>query len=134
MIKDALKISPPALRQVLEHYEKDLVRGMLEPSRHEGEEVHFQHADGKGGLADIGIDRKCGEIRDLLSKRAPFGEVTFEMGVLAHLVADVEFPLNASDADPREPLYRNAFSRYIERMLERIPFVVDREPPAALQK
>jgi hypothetical protein len=134
MITDALKISPPALRQVLQHYEKDLVRGMLEPSRHEGEEVHFLHADGKSGLAGQGIERKSREIRDLLSKRAPFGDVTFEMGVLAHLVADVEFPLNASDADPREPLYRDAFSRYIEKMLDRIPFVVDREPPAALQK
>ena len=30
MIRDALKISPPALREVLQHYEKDLVRGMLD--------------------------------------------------------------------------------------------------------
>ena len=134
MIKDALKISPPALREVLQHYEKDLVRGMLDPSRHEGEEVHFQHADGKGGLAGLGIDGKVREIRDLLAKRAPFGSVTYEMGVLAHLVADVEFPLNASEADPREPLYRDAYSKYIERMLDRIPFVVDREPPPTLEK
>jgi len=56
------------------------------------------------------------------------------MGVLSHLVADVEFPLNASDADPREPLYRDAYRQYIERVLGRIPFVVDREPPPALEK
>src|SRR5262250_21653 len=117
MIKDALKVSPPALRQVLQHYEKDLVRGMLDPSRHESEEVHFQLADGKGGLAGVAIDRKVRDIRELLGRRAPFGKITYEMGVLSHLVADVEFPLNASDADPREPLYRNAYAQYIERML-----------------
>ncbi len=134
MIRDALKISPPALREVLQHYEKDLMRGMLDPSRHEDEEVHFQHADGRGGLAGVGIDRKMRDIHDMLIRRAPFRKVTYEMGVLAHLVADVEFPLNASDADPREPLYRDAYCRYIERMLDRIPFVVDREPPRSLEK
>src|SRR2546428_6552636 len=100
MIRDALKISPPALREVLQHYEKDLVRGMLDPSRHEEEEVHFQHADGKRGLAGIGIETKADGIRGMLARQAPFAAVTYEMGVLAHLVADVEFPLNASDADP----------------------------------
>src|SRR5213594_590683 len=134
MIRDALKISPPALREVLQHYEKDLVRGMLDPSRHEDEEVHFQHADGKGGLAGMGIETKTRDILDMLSRRAPFSSVTYEMGVLAHLVADVEFPLSASDADPREPLYRDGYRVYVERMLDKIPFVVDREPPPALEK
>ncbi|HKB08633.1 MAG TPA: hypothetical protein VKF61_10170 [Candidatus Polarisedimenticolia bacterium] len=134
MIKDALKISPPALRQVLQHYEKELLRGMLDPSRHENEEVHYQHADGKGGLAAAGIERKTQDIIDMLSKEAPFGSVTYEMGVLAHLVSDVEFPLSASDADPREPLYRDAYRKYVEKMLDKIPFVVDREPPPALEK
>jgi hypothetical protein len=101
---------------------------MLEPSRHEGEEVHFQYADGKGGLAGIAIDRKVRDIRELLARKAPFHSVTYEMGVLSHLVSDVEFPLNASDADPREPLYREAYRAYIERALDRIPFVLD---PAA---
>src|SRR6266704_1748369 len=100
MVRDALKISPPALSEILEHFEKDLVRG----------------------------------IRGLLARRASFGTVTYEMGVLSHLVADVEFPLSASDADPREPLYRDSYSRYIERMLDRIPFVVDRDPPPTLEK
>jgi hypothetical protein len=134
MIRDALKISPPALRAILEHYEKDLVRGMLDPSRHENEEVHFQYADGKGGLAAVAIDRKVRDIRDLLSKHAPFSQITYEMGVLSHLVSDVEFPLSASDADPREPLYRDAYRLYVERVLNRIPFVVDRDPPPALEK
>lgn len=134
MIKDALKISPPALREVLQHYEKELLRGMLDPSRHETEEVHYQHADGKGGLAAAGIEHKTRDILGMLSKQAPFGSVTYEMGVLAHLVSDVEFPLNASDADPREPLYRDAYRKYVEKMLDKIPFVVDREPPPALEK
>src|SRR5262245_2974689 len=134
MIQDALKISPPALREILLHYEKDLLRGMLDPSRREAEEVHFQHADGQRGLAAAGVERKVAEIRDLLKTRASFARVTYEMGILAHLVSDAEFPLNASDSDPREALYRDAYRRYVERMLDRIPFVIDREEPVALKK
>src|SRR2546422_7688024 len=112
MIRDALKISPPALREVLQHYEKDLVRGMLDPSRHEDEEVHFQNADGRRGMGASAVVRKESEIRAGLKSRMPFRSFTYQMGVLAHLVADVEFPLNASDADPREPLYREAYRAY----------------------
>ena len=134
MVADALKISPPALRDILDHYRKDLLRGMIDPSSHETEEVHFQLADGRAGLGGVAIDRKVKDIRDLLARRAAFDKITYEMGVLSHLVADVEFPLNASDADPREPLYRDAYCRYIERMLDRIPFVLDRDPPKTLEK
>src|SRR5437879_12213020 len=120
MIQDALKIAPPALSEILQRYAKDLNRGMIEPSRHEGEEVHFQHSGGRAGLAAAGVTKKVDEIRGLLDRRVSFHRVTYEMGVLAHLVSDVEFPLNASDSDAREPLYRDAYCRYVERMLDRI--------------
>src|SRR2546428_7502507 len=126
MILDALKIAPPALREILMRSGKDLKRGMLDPARHESEEVHFQHADGRGGLAAAGVAKKVDEIRDLLQKRAAFRRVTYELGGLAHLVSDAEFPLNASDADPPEPLDRDASCQYINRMPARIPFLVAR--------
>src|SRR6059036_1950370 len=133
MIRDALKISPPALREVLLRYEADLTRGTLEPSRHEEEEVHFQHADGQKGMAAPGVAHKEAEVREMLRNRRPFRRIAYEMGTLAHLVADVEFPLNASDADPREPLYREAYRVYIEKNLDKIPFVVDRDPSKELE-
>jgi hypothetical protein len=134
MIRDALKISPPALRDVLLRYENELTRGMLEPSRHEDEEVHFQHADGRKGMAAPGVAHKEAEVREMLQNRRSFRRVAYEMGTLAHLVADVEFPLNASDADPREPLYREAYRTYIEQNLDKIPFVVDRGPSKELER
>jgi hypothetical protein len=69
------------------------------------------------------------EIRTLMEERRSPRRIVYEFGTLAHLVADLAFPLNASDADPREPLYRDAYRRYIETKLGRIPFVFDRLPP-----
>ncbi|MBI4242226.1 MAG: hypothetical protein HY613_10945, partial [Candidatus Rokubacteria bacterium] len=108
MLSDALKVSPPALRDILERYQEDLTRGMLDPSRHEDEEVHFQDASGKRGLGAAAVARKSEAIRRMMLEQKPLRLVAYELGTLAHLVADVEFPLNASDADPREPLYREA--------------------------
>jgi len=134
LLDDAMKVSPPALRAVLDHHRKDLERGMLDPSRHENEEVHYQLADGRGGLAGEAIVRTQEDIRTILAGHRSFRHFAYAMGTLAHLIADVEFPLNASDADPREPLYREAYRSYIEKCLPRIPFVFDRQKPAALEK
>jgi hypothetical protein len=132
MLTDALKIAPPALVDVLTAYRKPLVRGMLDPSRREPEEIHWQNADDGRGLAAQAVAMKDVEIRALLEERRSPRRIVYEFGALAHLVADLAFPLNASDADPREPLYREAYRRYIESMLGRIPFVFDRVPPPDL--
>ena len=134
MIDDALKVAPPALGRILRHHEAALRRGVLEPSKHEDEEIHFQHPDGRRGLAAAAVDRKTQEIARLLKERRSLKRFAYEMGVLAHLVADAGFPLNASDADPREPLYREGWRRYVEQQLAKIPFVFDREPSKPLDK
>lgn len=129
MIRDALKVTPPSLNAILDHYRDELDRGMEIPSSHETEEVHYQLADGSAGLAAAAVAQKKEEAQALLAGKHGLKKFAFEMGTLAHLTADVSFPLNASDADPREPLYREAYRAYIERTLDRIPFVLD--PDAA---
>jgi hypothetical protein len=134
MLHDALKVTPPSLNAILKHHSKDLERGMLLPSRRESEEVHYQAADGSSGLAAAAAAAKESEARGYLLKKHGLRRFTFEMGVLAHLVADVCFPLNLSDADAREPLYREAYRAYIERSLKKIPFVLDRSPAPLLDR
>ena len=125
MLRDALKVTPPSLNAILEHHRHDLDRGMESPSAHETEEVHFQCADGSAGLAAAAVASKESETEALLAEKHSLRRFVFEMGTLAHLTADVSFPLGASDADPREPLYREAYRAYIETVLEKIPFVLD---------
>ena len=132
MLKDALKVIPPALASILSRHHEKLERGMKDPSRRESEEVHFQDADGRSGLAAAAAARKEAEAIDLLGRKGELRRFVYEMGVLAHLIADVSFPLNASDDDAREPLYRDAYRDYIERMLARIPYVLDPAPAPAL--
>jgi hypothetical protein len=134
MLRDALKVTSPDLDAVLTHYHKDLERGMFELTSHEDEEVHYQVADGGPGLAAAAAAKVAAEAAPLVLEKHGLRRFTHEMGLLAHLVADINFPLNASDADPREPLYREAYRRYVESMLERIPYVLDRAPAPALER
>jgi hypothetical protein len=128
MVRDALKVTPQSLAIILQHYQKDLLRGVTEPSQHESEEVHYLTADGSSGLAAAAVVAKEKEALTYLKRKHGLRRFTFEMGTLAHLTADVSFPLNTSDADPREPLYREAYRAYVEEMLVKIPFVLDRKP------
>ena len=134
MVQDALKVSPPALKTILDRYREDLRRGMLDPSRREDEEVHYQHGDGSQGMAAAGVARKVVEVREILEEQRSLQRFAYEMGTLAHLMSDVGFPLNASDSDPREPLYREAYRLFIERSLDKIPFVLEPGGPAELRQ
>ena len=127
MLDDALKVTPPGLAAILKKHRRDLQRGMTVPSKHEAEEVHFLRAEG-GGLAADAVILKTKQAKDLLGQKGKLDQFAFEAGTLAHLVSDVSFPLNASDADPREPLIREAYRTLIERSLDKIPFVLDPAP------
>ncbi|HET8945511.1 MAG TPA: hypothetical protein VFQ07_00875 [Candidatus Polarisedimenticolia bacterium] len=127
MLGDALKVAPPGLAAILKKHRAELERGMTDPSRHEDEEVHFLRADGGGLAADAAVLKKK-QASDLLSKKGTLPRFAYECGALAHLVADVSFPLNASDSDPREPLVREGYRKLIERLLDKIPFVLDPAP------
>ena len=84
MIRDALKVTPPALNAILEHYRRDLDRGMQAPSSPETEEVHYQLADGSAGLAAAAVAQKQTEAQGFLSVKHGLKKFAFEMGTLAH--------------------------------------------------
>ncbi|HUD73079.1 MAG TPA: hypothetical protein VMQ62_14055, partial [Dongiaceae bacterium] len=134
MLSDALKVTSPDLDAVLKHYHKDLERGMFELTPHEDEEVHYQVPGGGPGLAAAAAAKVASAAAPLVLQKHGLRKFTYQMGLLAHLVADVNFPLNASDADPREALYRDAYRQYVEQMLEHIPYVLDRSPAPALDR
>ena len=88
---------------------------------------------GRGGVDAARLAAPGAEHASVLQKHG-LRKFTYQMGLLAHLVADVNFPLNASDADPREPLYRDAYRQYVETMLTRIPYVLNVATGPALER
>jgi hypothetical protein len=116
-------LMPTSLRAVLSTHKERLLEGAVAPTRLAGEAGHVEDPGGKRFLKEA-ILRQVQKIRRLLRDRAPFSEITFEMGVLSHYLADANHPLQTSSTDPREPEYRADYAVYLEKQMhEKYPLV-----------
>jgi hypothetical protein len=70
------------------------------------------------------IAAQAARVRMMMEGRAPLEDLAFELGVLSHYLADANHPLLASDADPREPTYRESYARYLEKQVRSDKFRV----------
>lgn len=120
--ENAARLMPPALQTVLSLHEDRLLEGARAAARlHQAD--HYQNLDtGTGNLA-AAIDSQSTRVLRMLNARAPLRDVVYEMGVLSHLVADAQNPLNTSSREIREAEYAEDFERYVERKLDRFPLV-----------
>jgi hypothetical protein len=133
MLDDAVKLTPPALRAVLERYRGDLVDGMLDPSRAESGEDHRQREGGYGHAART-IGLRCEQAQTLVGKPGRLGLAVYALGNAAHFAADVNFPLNTGGDGRTDPVFYAAYQRYVETTLGRFPVVLNREDSPELRE
>jgi hypothetical protein len=120
--EDAASIAPPDLARQITRHRKEFRRGLLAPFKAAGQSVHIKNANGSGELDRTVTAASARAIEAIVSHR-PFNEIVFELGVLAHFVADANNPLNASDADIEEATYFSDYLRYIDSARDRYPIV-----------
>ena len=66
-----------------------------------------------------------------IARHMPFADIVYQLGVLAHYVADVNNPLNTSSADPNESDYFLDYLGYIDTARERFAVVFYGPPEGA---
>jgi hypothetical protein len=119
MIDDAVKLMPPALRDVLASRREALLRGMIEPMAQEDAPAHRPPWD--GGTLDRSVDGARGELVDAVERHRSFFDVARDFGALAHFVADAGFPPGAAGRDG-EARYAH-FAAFCESRRKRFPLV-----------
>lgn len=127
MVEDASRLVPPALQRLLKRHRKEVAKG-LTPRGTEAAEGHFQHADGNGQL----VEKTVVAIRaafDALNAEEPMRRVAGRLGLVAHLVADLNNPLASEASDPREKLYAEDFARYVEGILPKVRVTLEGRVP-----
>lgn len=117
---EAARLAPPDLARQIERRDERYRAGVLAPFRDGDPSRHRAGADGR--LAQV-VEEEAQEAVRLIRTHRPFDEVVFQLGVVAHHVADANFPLNAADADPEERRYFVDFARYVESAEPRLPLV-----------
>ena len=134
MVDDAVKMTPPSLRTILERYRSDLIHGMTDPAREERGEEHRQRTSGGYGKAAAQIASRAGQAITIIGQPGRLGLAVYAMGTAAHYMADVNFPLNTGEGDTSDPVFYDSYEAYVETMLWRFPVVLDRKQAEELEE
>lgn len=119
---EAARLAPPDLARQIELRSEDYRDGVLAPFSDRAPARHVANPDGSGSLEAV-IAEEAERAVAMIRSLAPFDGVIRQLGVVAHFVADAHNPLNASDADPREPELYADYLRYAESAEPRFPLV-----------
>jgi hypothetical protein len=118
----AALLAPPDLRAQIAKHPREFRRGALEAFSDPDPWRHSRDADGAGSL-DSAIADEAARAVAVIEAHRPFAEVVYQLGRLAHYVADASNPLNASSADPQEASYFADFLKYAEHAMPRFAVV-----------
>lgn len=117
---EAGRLAPPDLARQIERREEHFRAGVMAPFR---DADAARHDAGPGGVLDRVILEEAERAVEAIRSHRPFDEVVFQLGVVAHYVADANNPLATSAADPREAAYYADYARYVESAEPRLPLL-----------
>lgn len=123
--EQAGRLMPLSLQRILAAHIDELKRGAVAPLSFQNREILYLHADGRYGSLDEAALKQTQRVLDLLEQRQSMGAVAYEMGVLSHLVAAAQDPVNVSAEDPREAEWAPSFERYAAAQHGRFQVVFD---------
>ncbi len=109
---EAGRLAPPDLARQIERHVKLYRRGVVEAFRDADAARHFKNPDGSGDLDQV-IVQEAARAVTLIEAHRPFPDVVYQLGRVAHFVADANNPLNASQ-EPREARYFSDYLYYME--------------------
>jgi hypothetical protein len=118
--EEASHLAPPDLARQIQKHLPRLREGAVAAFSDGDPARHMRHADGAGLLDRVIRDESVRAVA-AIRQHKPFAEIVYQLGVVAHYVADANNPLNASGADSAERRYFADFLRYVETASPRFP-------------
>lgn len=120
--REGARLAPPDLYRQIERHQADLEEGALAPFGDDDPARHVKNADGSGRLDEV-IAEEVERAVTAIEGHLPFERIVYQLGVVAHYVADANNPLNSSSSDAEESRYFADYLRYLERAEPRLPVV-----------
>lgn len=122
VVVQSAKVMPLSFRNIMYQHKKEILSGALVPDQ-PGEPAHRYDLDSRSGYLYDAIADLVKKIPKKINERAPFAEIAFYFGSLAHYMADLNDPLILRDDDPREGTYRSDFAIFAEKNIPKFPWV-----------
>ena len=120
--RKAAVLAPPDLRLLLEKYESDYLRGVRDAADAAEERKHREPVAGRRGPIRSELDARLTSALRVVHARRPMRELIYELGLVAHLVADANNPLRVGSAK-LGPGVESDYESYFARKLARFPTV-----------
>lgn len=117
---EAAGLAPPDLARQIERHRHAYRQGVADPFS-DGDPA--RHSAAAGGRLGETVVAEAAAAVAMIEAHRPFEDVVRQLGALAHYVADLGFPLNAADDDPREADYFADYAHYLEATEPRLPLV-----------
>lgn len=124
IVVKSVQLMPASFRHIMLNNKEQILSGCLNPDE-AGEQEHRYDAGTKKGFLQDRILELTESIPRKIHDHVPFREVAVDFGRLAHYLADLNDPLILGDADSRESEYRADFARYLERNIDKFPWIFD---------
>jgi len=123
VIREAVRLMPLSLRGILENHVADLTAGAREASGEENDPLHRLDPAQTGASAAQRLEEMAVVAVRMIDNHRPFADVSHQLGAMAHVIGDLNNPLQVSSADPREGRYAVDYAEYVESNLDRFPLV-----------
>lgn len=119
----AASVAPIDLQGLLERHQLEFRRGVVAPFRDGDPSRHVRNPNGSGRVDQV-IQKETEKVIRAIRQHYPFRDIVYQMGVVAHYVADANNPLNTADSDPHEKSYARDYLRYVEGAQARFAVVL----------
>ncbi len=117
-------------RQIAKH-ERSFQRGVLESFKNIPLAGHTKNPDGRGEL-DQQLSKAVQDAILAIKYHQPFEHIVYRLGIVAHLAADMNNPLNSDNRDRSEGRFYADYQRYIDRAHHRFAVVLYTDEPRPL--
>lgn len=119
---DAARLGPADLYRQIARHPEEFRRGALSAFEDREPSHHMKNGTGDGELDRVVLAEGQRAV-ELVRSHRPFAEIVFQLGRLAHYVADADNPLNAARSDPDEARYFRDYLLYVESAESRFAVV-----------
>jgi hypothetical protein len=133
VVVKSTKLMPYLFRTVMMRHQEEILTGCLKPDDR-AESEHRYDVTSKSGFLQDRILALTEQIPQKIHDHKSFREVAVDFGRLAHYMCDLNDPLIIENSDPREPQYAKDFAIYLEKNIEKFPWVFDSHENDTLHK
>ncbi|MCI0415264.1 hypothetical protein L0222_21030 [bacterium] len=124
VVVQSTKLMPASFQRIMRQHKEEILRGSLKPDEQE-EDFHRYDLGSRSGFLIDRIQGLTKSIPQKIATHVPFREIAEDLGRLSHYACDLNDPLILLDSDSREPAYRVDFAIYLEKNIEKFPWIFD---------